>query len=81
MNSEQVVFLDTSIQIERFIGSTERQAQIEHEVKNPDVQFVTSSYVFMEFQRSLWSDFVYIYNQMQQYPDWTNAAYQLRSGS
>ena len=51
MNSKKIVFLDTSIQIERFIGAKQRQAKIEHELKLPDVQFVTSSYVLMEFQR------------------------------
>lgn len=81
MNSKPIVFLDTSIQIERFIGPKARQAQIERELKNPAVQFVTSSYVLMEFQRSLWADFVYIYNQMRQHHNWTEVAYRLRSGS
>lgn len=80
MNSEMVVFLDTSIQIERIIGNKTRQAQIEQELKNPAHQFVTSSYVFMEFQRSLWADFVYVYNLMQQHTDWQTIAYRLRSG-
>ena len=80
MNSKKIVFLDTSIQIQRFIGAKQQQTKIEHELKLPDVQFVTSSYVLMEFQRSLWSDFVYIYNQTLQHDDWKNIAYLLRSG-
>lgn len=81
MNSEVVVFLDTSIQIERVIGNKTRQVQIEQELKHPARHFVTSSYVFMEFQRSLWADFVYVYNLMQQHTDWQTIAYRLRSGA
>lgn len=81
MRSEQLVFLDTSIQIARVIGTKEQQAQIERELKHANCRFITSSYVFMEFQRSLWADFVYIYNQMRQCNDWADIAHQLRSGS
>lgn len=80
MNAKPVVFLDTSIQIQRFIGPKERQVAIERELKQAASEFVTSSYVFMEFQRSLWSDFVYVYNQLRQAQDWGTVAYQLRSG-
>lgn len=45
MNARPVVFVDTSIQIQRFIGAKEQQVQIERELKAAASEFVTSAYI------------------------------------
>ena len=62
MNSSQTVFLDTSIQIERLIGAVARRTEIEDHLAIADVHFVSSHYVFMEFQRFILADYVRVYN-------------------
>lgn len=80
MNSSPRVFLDTSIQLERLIGATTQQHAIEQQIATADFQFVTSAYVYMEFQRALLADYGRVYNTLLHYPLWHEAAYALRSG-
>lgn len=58
MNSNQVVFLDTSLQIERMIGTLAQQEALETHLARASHRFVSSHYVFMEFQRAVLSDYV-----------------------
>lgn len=81
MNSKLVVFLDTSIQIERMMGSLAQQEKLEVHLSLTPHSFVSTNYVFMEFQRSLLSDYVRTYNTLSQHKDWDNTAYALRSSS
>ncbi|MEZ4860727.1 MAG: hypothetical protein R3C14_05445 [Caldilineaceae bacterium] len=81
MKPDQPVFLDTSIQVERILGAKQKQVEIEHHLATSGYQFVTSHYVFMEFQRSVISDHVHVHNQIRKYKDWEETANQLRSGT
>lgn len=81
MNSNQTIFLDTSIQIERILGAKHKQLEIEHHLAKANYQFVTSHYAFMEFQRSVIADHVYVHNQIGQYDDWEEIVIRLRSGT
>lgn len=80
MNSRPLVLLDTSLQIERLMGAAIHRRAIEEQLATAAYHFVTSNYVFMEFQRSLLADYVRVYNTLRQYPVWEEAAYALRSG-
>jgi len=64
MNSRPAVFLDTSIQIERFVGPAGNRQLIEQQLALPAFHAVTSHYVLMEFQRSVVADYVRVYNQI-----------------
>ena len=74
------VFLDTSIQIERLIADYAKQVAIERQLAAPEIQATTSHYVLMEFQRSVWSDYIHVYNALLQHKSWDATAHALRSG-
>lgn len=80
MNSNQAVFLDTSLQIERMIGALAQQEALETHLARAGHRFVSSHYVFMEFQRAVLADYVRVYHTLLQHPSWVDAAYALRSG-
>jgi hypothetical protein len=81
MNSKVIALLDTSIQIERMMGSMAQQDKLEVYLSLTPHRFVSTNYVFMEFQRSLLSDYVRVYNALLQHKDWDNTAHALRSSS
>jgi len=81
MNSETTVFVDTSIQIERILGRKKRKIEIEQHLANDSIHFVSSQYVFMEYQRSVIADHVYIYKVMQEHDDWQEIVAELQVGT
>jgi hypothetical protein len=60
MTQPSKVFVETSIHIDRFWGLSERQALIRANLLNKEV--CTSSYVLMEFQRTLIQDLFYAHS-------------------
>jgi len=80
MSFRQTIFLDTSIQIERYMGPHQERVAIERTLADSETQFVTSNYVLMEFQRSILSNYIYVYNQILANDDWETTAYAIRSG-
>lgn len=60
------VFIETSIQIARILTEKHTREGIEKAVSQPDIEFVTNHYVFMEYQRSLIADFAYVHWAFQQ---------------
>ena len=81
MNSNAArLFLDTTIEIERLIGPNPRRVAIERQLAAPEPQAITSQYVLMEFQRSVWSDYVRVYNQVLRHDGWEAAVQALRAG-
>ena len=52
------IFVETTIHIERLFGDATRQAQIERNLK--DAVFSTSSYVYMEFRRTMLQAMSYV---------------------
>lgn len=81
MNPKPRVFLDTSVQVERLISLNQRRVAIEQIIASHENNFVTSHYVWMEFQRSVVANYVYVYNQVAQDQDWETIAYHLRAGN
>ncbi len=80
MNSKAVVLLDTSIQIERMMGTLAQQEALETHLALKSHRFVSTQYVFMEFQRAVLADYVRVYHALLQHGNWEDAAYALRSG-
>lgn len=81
MNSNPSIFLDTSIQIERLIGSGPHKVAIERQLSTPTFGAMTSHYVLMEFQRAVVADYVHVYNQILRHKTWDAIAQGLRSGA
>jgi len=81
MNSKSAVFLDTSIQIERFVGPASNRQLIEQQLALPSFHAVTSHYVLMEFQRSVVADYVRVYNQILRFDLWHETAQALHLGA
>src|SRR6478672_5641655 len=59
--AKAVVLVETSVQIARVLGEKHQVAQIEQTLRRPDLTFVSSHYVYMEYQRSLVADFAYVH--------------------
>jgi hypothetical protein len=64
MNSNAVVLLDTSIQIDRMMGALAQQETLESHLALKAHRFVSTHYVFMEFQRAVLSDYVRVYHAL-----------------
>lgn len=58
------IFVETTIHIERLFGEAARQAQIEKNLK--DAVFSTSSYVYMEFRRTMLQAMSYVLSVVRQ---------------
>lgn len=70
MNTVQIVFLDTSIQIQRTLSDPARFNPIEAAISKSIPQAISSPYVWMEYQRTVVADFAYVHQLMLQYDDW-----------
>lgn len=63
--SKPTLFLDTTIQIERVVSSTQRRAQLQETLAN--YRLITSTYVLGEFLRTLVKDAVQLHHRIEQY--------------
>lgn len=63
--SKPPLFLDTTIQIERIVGSVKRQSQLQEMLVN--YRLITSTYVLGEFLRTLVKDSIQLYNLIGHY--------------
>lgn len=66
MPAKQRVFVETSIQIARVLAEPRQRERIEQQLQRTEYEFVTSQYVFMEYQRSLIADFAYVQRAFRQ---------------
>lgn len=66
MPAKTRVFVETSIQIARVLAEPKQQEVIAVQLQQADHEFVTSHYVFMEYQRSLIADFASVHRAFQQ---------------
>lgn len=66
MPAKQQVFIETSIQIARVLAEPKQRDRIEQQLQRTEYEFVTSQYVFMEYQRSLIADFAYVQRAFRQ---------------
>ena len=70
---QQTVFVETSVQIQRILASSEQRKQIREELASPTVLGVSSHYVWMEYQRTLIADYAHVHDVMGNYMDWGSA--------
>jgi len=66
MPAKPRIFVETSLQIARVLAEPRQRDLIEGHLQRADHQFITSRYVFMEYQRSLIADFAYVHRAFQQ---------------
>lgn len=74
------VFLDTSIQVARVLGVARRRQHIEEVITN-EMQACTSSYVYMEYQRTVIADFAYVHQILQKTSNWGDAIARVATGN
>ena len=78
---QQTVFLDTSIQIRRTLAALEEVSRIELQLTLPTIQAVTSTYVWMEYQRTVIADYACVQQLMGLYDNWGALFRHLLDGS
>jgi hypothetical protein len=61
VNPNNKLFLDTTVQIDRFSGDPEKKVRIDRVISQSN-RVLTSTYVKMEFRRRFIQDIVYLYN-------------------
>jgi hypothetical protein len=79
--NQQTIFLETSIQIQRVLSTTNNDVGIETVLKNPFVKAVSSSYVWMEYQRAIVADYAHVHRLMGRYKDWGSLFEHILDGS
>lgn len=61
MPAKPVVLVETSVQIARVLAEKQQIEQIEQTLRRTDLTFVSSHYIYMEYQRTLVADFAYVH--------------------
>ena len=78
---QQIVFLDTSVQIRRTLALPEQAKQLEVQLTLPTIKAVTSAYVWMEYQRTVVADYAYLQQLMGRYDNWGDLFRHLLDGA
>lgn len=68
--SIQMLFLDTSVQVERVLSEPHLLETIEEQLSSPNSQGVSTAYVWMEFQRTVLDDYAHIHSIMNKHEGW-----------
>lgn len=79
-DAKPCVFLDTSIQITRILGTVAKRQAIE-QLLEQEIQACTATYVYMEYQRTLIADFAHVHRVLQQTGNWGDAIAAVASGT
>ncbi|MEM7534247.1 MAG: hypothetical protein AAF639_18850 [Chloroflexota bacterium] len=74
------IFLETSMQIERTLTMGPESSKIESIIESSKHQFISSNYVWMEYQRSFVSDYAHIHRVMGQQKGWAEFFWHLLEG-
>jgi len=74
------IFIDTSIQIQRILGTLDAVQAIENHLTQDNITAITCEYVLMEYQRSLVADFVHVQQQFSTASNFREALVQVTSG-
>ena len=77
----QQVFVETSIQVARLLGTQNQRTSIEQTLQQSQFNFVTSHYVYMEYQRTVISDFAHVHQSFQRAKTMGEAMQLIFSGS
>lgn len=79
--THQVVFLETSIQVQRAFATMEQRARLTDIFAAQSIQWISSTYVWMEYQRTVVADYAHVHRVMGQYSDWASLFEHLLDGS
>lgn len=74
------IFVETSVQIQRVLAPRAKQNQLEGQMASLAPGLCISHYVWMEFQRTVLSDYAHIHRLMLQYGGWGDVMVNLLSG-
>lgn len=74
------IFLDTSIQIRRFLGNRLEQRELEKDFRELAPRLCATNYVWMEFQRTLVDDYAHIHQLMLAHDNWGDVITDLLKG-
>ncbi len=79
--SQQVVFVETSVQVQRFLAEGTAQAHLDAELAAHAPNVFTANYVWMEFQRTVVADFAYVQRLMLLHHRWGDLLSHLLDGA
>ena len=74
------IFLETSLQIHRVLANRIEQQQLETHLFQLAPALYTSSYIFMEYQRTLIADYAHVQKLMQSHNNWGEVMIHLLEG-
>ncbi len=77
MSLKKAIFLETSLQVQRSLTSSSHLNTTNAQV---DRTYVTTSYVWMEFQRTVVADYVHVHHLAHKYTDWPSLLIHLLEG-
>jgi len=80
MNPPQIIFLDTTVQIQRSLADPAQSAKLEALLSAATIKAITAPYVWMEYQRTIIADYAYIHQLMYRYADWGTLLLHLLDG-
>lgn len=78
--TQPLIFVETSIHIQRVLASRSLQSKLESHIALITTRLVTSNYVWMGFQRSLIADYAHIHRLRLQHGNWGDVMTHLLSG-
>lgn len=79
--TQQAIFVETSVQVQRFLANGVAQAHLEKQLASCTPHTYTTSYVWMEFQRTIVADFAYVQRLMLLHHKWGDLLAHLLDGS
>lgn len=78
--SEQLIFVETSIQIQRILADASKQRALQQKFQSLAPRLCTTNYVWMEFQRTVVADIVHIRQLMAVHQSWSGLIRHLLTG-
>jgi len=78
--NEQLIFVETSIQIQRILADRSKQRSLQQKMQRLAPRLYTTNYVWMEFQRTVVADLAHIRQLMAVHQSWSGLMRYLLTG-
>jgi hypothetical protein len=78
--SEQLIFVETSIQVQRILANASIQGSLQQKFQSVAPHLYTTNYVWMEFQRTVVADLAHIRQLMSVHQGWSGLIRHLLTG-
>ena len=72
--------LDSSVQVARVLAASPLQLDIEAILAHPTVHGLSTRYILMEYQRTVWADYVHVHNLVRRTADVSQVLFHLLDG-